>query len=330
MSSDSRDRFQILSLDGGGLKGAFTACFLAHLQADARVNITDHFDMIVGTSTGGIIALGLGLGLAPREIVRFYQEKGPKIFSKHPWVSSPYQRAKKYFRSKYRAEELKEALRECFSDRTLAESHKRLVIPSYELDADIPYLFKTPHHPRLNRDYKVEAWKVAMATAAAPTYLPAFRGIDGQRLIDGGVWANNPIMLGVTEAISMLGCSLGSISILSIGTTDALELRGDQLDKGGLWTWRTAALCVAFSGQSKGALNQASHLVGKDNVMRISPTVQDGLLTLDGAHFGRLGSFAATHSRAALPLIEEKFFRHHAPAYTPHHHQALSVEPTPL
>jgi predicted acylesterase/phospholipase RssA len=76
------DRFQILSLDGGGLRGMYTAAVLARLEEDLGIRIVDHFDLIAGTSTGGIIALGLGLGLGmtPREILEFYTAHGPRIF----------------------------------------------------------------------------------------------------------------------------------------------------------------------------------------------------------------------------------------------------------
>lgn len=77
-------RFQILSLDGGGLRGMFSAAVLARLEDDLQLRITDHFDLIAGTSTGGIIAIGLGLGLTPREIVEFYAEHGPRIFRDAP------------------------------------------------------------------------------------------------------------------------------------------------------------------------------------------------------------------------------------------------------
>jgi len=73
-------RFQILALDGGGIKGIFSAAFLAALEDDLKTRITDHFDLIAGTSTGGLIAIALGLGLSPREIVRFYMKHGPAIF----------------------------------------------------------------------------------------------------------------------------------------------------------------------------------------------------------------------------------------------------------
>lgn len=73
-------KFQILALDGGGIKGVFTAAILAAIEDNLNVNITDHFDLIVGTSIGGIIALGLGLGLRPGQILEFYTEYGPHIF----------------------------------------------------------------------------------------------------------------------------------------------------------------------------------------------------------------------------------------------------------
>lgn len=69
------DRFQMLLLDGGGIKGIFSAAVLAHPEDDLQIPITDHLDLITGTSTGGIIALALGLGMTPREVVQIYIEK---------------------------------------------------------------------------------------------------------------------------------------------------------------------------------------------------------------------------------------------------------------
>jgi patatin-like phospholipase/acyl hydrolase len=75
------NRFQILSLDGGGIKGIFSAAVLTHLEEDLNLDIAEHFDLITGTSTGGIIAIGLGRGMRPREILSFYVDKGPGIFA---------------------------------------------------------------------------------------------------------------------------------------------------------------------------------------------------------------------------------------------------------
>jgi patatin-like phospholipase/acyl hydrolase len=190
--------FQILCLDGGGIKGLFSAAILAHLEEDFHIKITDYFDLIVGTSTGGIIALALGIGLRPREIVHFYVSNGNSIFAnrwplklRQLWHLSRY-----FIRNKYDSEPLEKALKDCFGDKLLAESKKRVVIPSYNIGEDDIYLFKTPHHERLRRDYKVPVWKVAMATSAAPTYFPCFRGLNDIRLIDGGVWVSIPVQTG--------------------------------------------------------------------------------------------------------------------------------------
>jgi patatin-like phospholipase/acyl hydrolase len=310
----STERFQILSLDGGGLKGAFTAFFLARLEEDLGVHVADHFDLIVGTSTGGIIALGLGMNLSPAEIFEFYQAEGRHIFP-----SGRLRAVRRFFRAKFHNAELERALKLRFGQRVLGDSSKRLVIPSYELRGDSPYLFKTPHHARFRRDCKVEAWKVAMATSAAPTYLPAYTGIDGHRLIDGGVWANDPVMLGVTEAVSILGAQLGAISILSLGTTSEIVRRLEGLDRGGMLRWGRAAIEVALVGQSKGAINQAGHLVGKENVLRLDHLVPAGLFALDQSDFAGLASHAATCARHLLPEIGRRFLDHQAPRFTPQH-----------
>ena len=81
-------------------------------------------------------------------------------------------------------------------------------MPSYNVGDDDVYIFRTPHAERLRRDYRVPAWKVALATSAAPTYFPACREVDQLRLIDGGVWANNPAMVGIIEAVGTLGVAL--------------------------------------------------------------------------------------------------------------------------
>jgi predicted acylesterase/phospholipase RssA len=218
--------FQILSLDGGGLKGLFIAAALAEIEADLQTSIVDHFDLIAGTSTGGLIALGLGAGLTPAQIVDFYVREGPRIFGSGRWF-------RRLWRPKHDAAGLRDALTSVFGDKLLGSSAKRLVIPSYTLDSNEVYLFKTPHHPRLVRDWKERMVDVALATTAAPTYLPVAR-LRNNRLIDGGIWANNPALVALGEAKSILNVALEDIRILSMGTTDEVSNLGPKLDRGGL------------------------------------------------------------------------------------------------
>jgi|CXWL01.1.fsa_nt_gi predicted acylesterase/phospholipase RssA len=315
MNRPPSERFQILSLDGGGIKGLFAAAILTKLEEDLNINIIDHFDLIVGTSTGGIIALALGLAIQPKEIVKFYVEKGPKIFGNPTGIRN----LSHWLFRKFNQLPLQEALVECFENRRLADSKKRLVITSYNLGEDNVYLFKTPHHVRLKRDYKIPMWKVALATSAAPTYFPAFKGIESIRLIDGGVWANNPTMVGIVEATSMLEVPLSSISVLSLGTSDEIVRRPEWLDWTGKLPWAKSASAfeVIMRGQSLGANNQALHLLGAERVSRLDPKVPRGLLALDRLNIDELLSRAACESRVFGPTFEKKFMSHKVLPYKP-------------
>lgn len=313
-NSQACDRFQILSLDGGGIKGIFSAAVLAFLEKDHGINIADHFDLIVGTSTGGIIALGLGLGLDPKEIINLYVQNGSNIF--------PIRRSgtvRHFFRSKHKPEPLEKVLKNCFKEKRLGDSNKRLVIPAYNLGEDDVYLFKTPHHERLKRDFKVPVWQVAMATAAAPTFFPTFTEVDNIRLVDGGVWANNPIMVGIIEAVSLLDKSLSSLRVLSLGTTDALVDRSTKLDRGGIWQWKKDAIDVVLRAQSIGAYTQALHLLLKGQSLRIDPKVPNGLFALDKLSAKELLSKAAHESRKYSNDFKNIFLDYQASEYKPYH-----------
>ena len=303
--------FQILSLDGGGYRGLFSAAVLAAFEEDLGRPVVEHFDMVTGTSTGGIIALALGAGLSPRRVIEFYEEHGPRIFARS-WL----RRLKHPFHSKYPAGPLRDALESVFGDRTLAQSRVRLVVPSYSLTDDRVYLFKTPHHERLRRDWRVPMVDVAMATSAAPTYFPAFE-FDRQRLVDGGMWANNPATIGIAEAVSMCGVSLDSIRVFSLGTTSDLKPRAPRLNRGGLVQWSTAGVDVLLHGQSIAACNLAVHLIGESNVFRVDPDVPPGLLRLDGVNPDELIGRARAESRRCLPKFCDTFGEHRAPPFVP-------------
>lgn len=309
----------ILALDGGGIRGLFSAAVLAKLEDDLNINIVDHFDLILGTSTGGIIAIGLGLGVRPRELVDFYLKKGPAIFPQpSSWATRKWRFCRWCLKRKYDNAPLKAALTEVFGDRLLGDSTKRLVIPSYNLGRDEVWLFKTPHHPRLRRDWRLPAWQVAMATTAAPTYFPAWRGIEGMRLIDGGVWANNPTMVGIIEARSLLRAEFDQIRVLSLGTCDDLKCRPDRLDHGGLVQWCWDAIEVIGHGQSVGTNNLAQLLIGADRVRRVDPRVPPKLFALDGmSTVDKLVAEAASESRTFSPTFAGEFMRHRASRYTP-------------
>jgi patatin-like phospholipase/acyl hydrolase len=311
------NRFQILSLDGGGFKGLFSAAVLAKLEEKSGQRITDHFDLITGTSTGGLIAIGLGLGLSPREIVQFYVKEGPTVFGNRfgwrwflqwVWRKFPQSRLKTALQSE-----------SAFGDKLLGQSTKRLVIPTYNLGADQVRVFKTPHHPRLTTDLHIPAWKIALATSAAPTYFPACQDINHTRLIDGGVWANNPAMVGVVEAVSLLNVPLTAIKVFSIGTTDSRKSRRKALNSGGIVQWlrRKDVLDVLMRGQSVGVNGLVAHLIGPANYRRIDPTVPDGMFNIDGLTVDDLLAEAEHTALHEVPYFQDMFCGHAASVYTP-------------
>lgn len=310
------ERFQVLSIDGGGVKGIFAAAVLAGLEEDLGCSIVEHFDLIVGTSTGGIIALGLGAGLSPRELLEFYVSEKDEIFN-----NLLFWRALRHpFRAKYRPARLEAALKEVFGERLLGESRVPLVVPSYNHGDNAVYLFKTPHHPRLRRDHRVPMWAVAMATAAAPTFFPAVRLPDTRvRLIDGGVWANNPSVVGVVEAHSMFGAPLNHVGVLSVGTTESNAMRPSRLDNAGWIRWlRGPGLIeILMRAQSVGAVGLVEHLVGRNNAHRLDAPAPADLAALDRCDADDLIGKAAHHSRLFSPTFAQSFQPHRPAAFAP-------------
>jgi hypothetical protein len=157
-------------------------------------------------------------------------------------------------------------------NRLFGESLLRLCIPAFEGRHSEVFVFKTPHHPDYRTDRFERMVTVGLATSAAPTY---FRPLEhrGYTLVDGGVWANNPVMLAVIEALTCFDIGRDQIDVLSIGCgNDRYVVSEAEITKGGLWHWRTI-LGAAMRLQSLAAVNQARLLLGPQQVVRIEPPI---------------------------------------------------------
>jgi patatin-like phospholipase/acyl hydrolase len=311
--------FRILSIDGGGTKGVFPASFLAEVERALGLrSVAEHFDLIAGTSVGGILALGLGLGLSARDMESFLVDLGPGVFP-------PAQQATLRLLlglTRYNPRPLREALERAFGKRTLADSKVRLLVPSFDACKPDIHIYKTAHSKRLMMDYKVEAVEVAMATAAAPTYFPAYDSSKHMVLVDGAVWANNPVALAVVEAIGLLRHSPDDVDVLSIGCTEEV-LDFKQSWHSGIF-WLERGVFAAMHGQSQSALGMARHLTGRDRgvekILRISPTVAARRFRLDGIkQIGELQGFGYSEARSALPFIRNRFFAERAELFVSLH-----------
>ena len=278
---EDRD-FRILSIDGGGIRGIFPSAFLAGLEERylGSSSVARFFDLIVGTSTGGIIGIGLGAGLRSAEIRDLYVERGGDIFPPIGPASRLVSSCIRWFKYRYDREALVDVLHEYLGRRTLGESEARLCIPSCDGRYGDAYVFKTPHHPDFYTDGREEMVKVAAATAAAPTY---FRPLEdgGYVFLDGGIWANNPVMVGLVDALSCFSIPQERIRILSLGCGDApYTVGGWKKRLGGLLTWRDV-IFGAMRFQSLSALGQAGLVIGADRIVRIDAPAQGGNIDMD-------------------------------------------------
>ena len=281
--------FRILALDGGGIKGAFTASVLATLEALIAEPVGRHFDMIAGTSTGGILAVGLGMGLSPRDMLKFYRERGPVIFPVTRFYAKRKRELRHWFKPKYSQEvllgELKSAYFRDSPVKVLGDSVCRLVVPAYDAISGVCHTFRTPHHEMLKADAFTSAAEVALATAAAPTYFSAARVknmIANTAYLDGGVWANCPVMAGILEAVCYLDVSLDRIDVLSIGTTDA-PFTVKTLGEAGKAGWGKTLIELFMNAQIDSAVRHAQQLVGEPRFLRINAMTPPGQYTLDNA-----------------------------------------------
>lgn len=311
------NRFQILSLDGGGLKGIFTTSLLAYIEQNTNKKIVDYFDLITGTSTGGIIAIALGLGFSPKQILDFYVKEGPKIFPAQELIKRLIYSSKHIFYRKYSSNILKTALsdKKYFGDALLGKSSKRLIIPSFDPIRNDVYIYKTAHHKRLQCDYKVPAWQVAVATASAPTYFPIFINNGGVRLIDGGIWANNPTMVALSEALGYLEQKQQDVALLSIGTTEDITSCNFLQYHGGILSWSAKVIKYLMHGQSISANNQAYHILGNDRFLRIDPVI--GKKYAMDKIYDELIGIGQTEGRIKINEIDEIFLQHKASKFIP-------------
>lgn len=274
--------FRILSIDGGGIKGIFPASVLAAFERDLCGGrcAGDYFDLITGTSTGGIIALGLSVGIPAGDIRQMYLDHGAAIFPARVGLAKWWRSIRKYGRYGYEREPLEAALLSVFGDRRLGEARRRLCIPSFEGTYGEVFVFKTPHHPDFRLDWQQPMVAVALATAAAPTFFKTFRS-EGEVFADGGVWANNPVMLGLVDALSTHDVERRQVEILSISCGDLdVPFTAGQNAAGGIWHWKEI-IKSAMHLQSLNATGQAGLLIGRDHLTRIDPDEASARLEMD-------------------------------------------------
>ena len=272
---------RVLSIDGGGMRGLYTAAYLKSLvqryavtRGVPNLDIAKGFDLITGTSTGAIIACALAADVPLDRVSALYRERGPEIFPlKLPdkaGVNLAWQVCKRPRYLKAGAVALEDALHAEFGDITLGEiwrdQHIALAVPAVEMSRHHSWVFKTPH--LVNTKHRDDGYRlvdVCLASTAAPIYRSMARienpDTTGHHVfVDGGLWANNPALVGLIDALEMTGPG-DRIEIFCLGTCPQPE--GELVGSDGLgrglreWQFGGGVVKLALSAQEFAIDNMA-------------------------------------------------------------------------
>lgn len=221
--------FYILSIDGGGLRGAFAAHVLKRVEEELDVDWSSCFGLMAGTSTGSILAAGLACGESATALSELYGRYGRTVFTPHPLARPDHLRL---LRSRYRSGRLKELLEQVFKDTTLGQVTVPLIVPAVDIVNGCVHVFKSKYDAGFVRDPNVRVADAVLASCSAPTYFNPHLVAD-YLLADGGLWANNPSLVALVDAHYRLGVPLEDVRILSIGTGTSKAFY--PLSAGGKW-----------------------------------------------------------------------------------------------
>lgn len=267
--------FRILSIDGGGVRGMIPATFLKRIEQQTGRPIHDLFDLIAGTSTGGILTMGLtipatkGSPAAKYQVddgIRLYREEGPRIFERT--LMRTIRTVRGLMGPKYSETPMMTVLREYFGEAYLSETLTDIVITSYNIEKRDPWFFRTLR-ARSRADYDFPLVEVARATSAAPTNFSPTRikAADGTAytLVDGGVFANNPAMVAYVDALSLYAdTGYDSIMVISMGTGRCEKsIPYAEARNWGLIGWGLPAIDILKTGANESADYQMQQVLNK-------------------------------------------------------------------
>lgn len=313
-------RFQVLSLSGGGVRGLYTACVLEGLEARAGVPLNQCFDLIAGTSIGGILAAGLALGRPASEVRAIVERAAPDLF---PARGGAWRAVKGIFRARFSSAPLRAVIEEVVgADTRLADLVTPLLVPAVGLTAGAAQTFRSPHHGAHAQHAGTRLVDVALSTAAAPLVFPAAR-IGEAEYLDGGFIAHAPDSLAVHEAQVFFGRRRADIFMLSVGTTlDLTALAaGGNPSRGLLWWMARNRLSEVAMGAQQALSQQLAREALGDRYLTINTPRsrhQAGAVALDRADARALATLKAMarhalDDSAAIPGLP-RFLAHRARA----------------
>ena len=293
----------VLSIDGGGIRGIIPALVLDYLERESGRPISDLFDLVVGTSSGGIIALGLAQADADQrpkfsanDLAAFFEKSGRTIFEKTLWRN--IRSAGGVLDELYSARPLEVVLRKYFSNTRLGETLGSTMVTAYDIE-DRRTLFLKSWHPDHETVWCRDA---ARATSAAPTYFePALIDVHGgqRALIDGGVFVNSPVVSAYAEALKLYPNE--PLMVLSLGTGELVRpIPFETAKDWGQAGWVMPLLDCMFDGATKAANHQMRMFLG-ELYIRLQVTLDEANDDMDDASDANISNL----KRIADRLIDE-------------------------
>ena len=339
-------RFQVLSLIGGGIRGAFVTSLLYEMEQKSGRPIAESFDLIAGTSTGGIIAAGIASGFSAEQMFRFYQDHGERIFTPRPpyrargamrplfpvanWVFRKRTGGEldAAFRARFCPFALEDAFEMGFGAKTLKDvDFTRLIIPAVNLTRGEPHVFRSRHLPKGVHDQDVRIVDVLIAATAAPTYFPHKR-IGDSDYVDGGVWANDPSLLAIAEAIRIQAVGsalegrgghveLEDIHVLSVGTGKSKYSLAPPGADAGLLFWATNIADVMGTAQTQGTHLPMRFVLG-DRYRHINFKMDELWDLADVSRIPALFRIGALCANNNFDMVNDYFLGHKREQFVPY------------
>jgi len=288
--TSTKPTYNILALDGGGLRGLLTSVILDRLGYTCP-GFLPAVDLFAGTSTGGILALALARGLPPYEVTRMYLNHGAEIFARSPW-----RRLKSLLglsRAKYDDANLRRVLGNVLGPVRLGELPKKVVVAAFDLDDEDADPERRTWRPKIFHNFPGEdsdgtelALDAALATSAAPTYFPSSAGY-----VDGGVYANNPSLVALCQALDGRNHEgdrpkLEDVRLLSVGTGESRSHVEGDVDWG-VAEWAPKLVDLLTDGVSGVADYQCRQLLG-DHYCRVQVKLGHHVPMDDPSRLGEL------------------------------------------
>jgi hypothetical protein len=298
-----KDSIRILSIDGGGIRGILPLMFLVALEERTGKRAYELFDVLAGTSTGGMVALALSIGVPAQDVLNLYLQQGKKIFKRN-WTCGP----------KYCSQNRRDLFRKFFGSKRLSDSLLPTIVTAFSIDRDKPYhlyskwpqthIFRHEHLDMLMSD-------AALATSAAPTFfepeiiyplrVDGLRSHDSYAFIDGGVFANNPSMIAFDYAMTLYPhLNYTNIDFLSLGTGQTEQLiNGNKARNWNIFRWVKPLLHIVLSANSK-SVDGDLKLLLNEKYNRVSTK-----LSYADSHMDKIGKNIINLQKYGKAMIEE-------------------------